>query len=241
MRALSAIAHEIARFPKAVFGYNKVILSKMDYEEYWESVGEIEWEIPRILVICDLIEEGSSVLDLGCGDGKLLATLVAQRKVKATGIDISKEALRLARNRGLTDLHLADIGTPGFAITNEYDYIIATEVLEHIPNPEDVLTKAKGHFRRALIVSVPNVGYYTHRLRLLFGRFPLQWMRHAGEHLRFWTLRDFHWWVNLQGYRINKAAPPAQGFPLLYRLWPSLFANQMIFVLETVPGEQGES
>ena len=231
VRTLSAIAHEIGRFPKAVIGYNRVVLSKMNYDEYWELFGEIEGEVPRTVVICDLIEEGASVLDLGCGDGTLLATLVAQRKAKASGSDISKEALRLARNRGLTDLWLADLSSPEFAITDEYDYITITEVLEHIPNPEDVLAKVRGHFRRALIVSVPNVGYYTHRIRLLFGRFPLQWGEHPAQHLRFWTVRDFHWWIKLQDYRIIKAVPP-QGFPILYRLWPSLLADQIVFVLE---------
>ena len=231
VRALPAIVREIGRFPKAVLGYNRVVLSKMDYEEYWKLFGEIKGEVPRIEVICDLIEEGSSVLDLGCGDGKLLATLVAQRRVRASGIDISKEALRLARSHGLTDLQLANLSSPEFAIAGEYDYITITEVLEHIPDPEDVLAKVRRHFRKALIVSVPNVGYYTHRIRLLFGRFPLQWGEHPAQHLRFWTVHDFRWWIKLQGYRIIKAVPP-QGFPILYRLWPSLFADQIVFVLE---------
>ena len=231
LRTLSAMAREVARFPKAVFGYNRVVLSKMDYGAYWQFIGEVEGEVPRIQVICDWVEEGASVLDLGCGDGKLLATLVAQRKVRASGVDISGEALRLAKGRGLTDLRLADLASPDFAIMGEYDYIIITEVLEHIPNPEDVLARVRGRFRRALIVSVPNVGYYTHRIRLLFGRFPLQWGQHPAQHLRFWTLRDFRWWTELQGYGIIKAVPP-QGFPILYRLWPSLFADQVVFVLQ---------
>ena len=228
---LLAIAREVARLPRAVFGYKRVVLSKMDYDEYWQSYGEIEGQVPRIEVICDLIEEGASVLDLGCGDGTLLATLVAQREVKASGIDISEEALRLARRRGLTDVRLANLSLPEFAIAGEYDYITVTEVLEHIANPEDLLAKVRGHFRRTLIVSVPNVGYYTHRIRLLFGQFPLQWGQHPAQHLRFWTLRDFRWWTKLQAYRIIKAVP-AQGFPILFRLWPSLFVDQVVFVLE---------
>jgi hypothetical protein len=39
---LLAIAREVARLPRAVFGYNRVVLSKMDYDEYWQSHGEIE-------------------------------------------------------------------------------------------------------------------------------------------------------------------------------------------------------
>jgi methionine biosynthesis protein MetW len=178
-----------------------------------------------------LIGEGTSVFDLGCGDGTLLATLVAQRKVKPSGVDISQEALRLAKDRALTDLQLADVVSPEFTVAGEYDYITITEVLKHIPNPEDLLAKVKGHFRKALIVSVPNVGYYTHRLRLLFGRFPLQWGQHPAQHLRFWTISDFLWWIKLQGYRIIEVIP-AQGFPGLYRLWPGLFADQVVFVLK---------
>jgi methionine biosynthesis protein MetW len=242
MRVLLAIAREFARFPRAVFGYQPLKLSQMDYEHYWKVRAKpVHQPPPRISVICDLVEKGSTVLDLGCGDGELIAALVAKRNVVADGVDISREALLLAEARGLINLEQANLSSPAFKINSEYDYIILTEVLEHIPNPEDLLAKARGHFRKGLIVSVPNVGYYTHRIRLLLGRFPLQWTLHPGEHLRFWTVCDFSWWVKLQGYRVTKVVPPPQGFPILYRLWPSLFADQVVFVLDIAGQEQGKA
>ena len=224
------LAREIGRLPRVIFGYNPVVLSAMDYDEYWDEVGEHQADNPRIAIICEMCEEGASVLDLGCGDGRLLARLVSQRNVRASGMDISTEALRIASKRGLTDLQQVDLMSPSFELSSEHDYIVCTEVLEHVAHPERVLAKVRGHFRKALIVSVPNTGYYPQRLRLLFGKFPLQWGRHPGEHLRFWTVSDFRWWVELQGYEIIHAVA-ADGFPLLLRIWPSLFANQMVFVL----------
>ena len=67
--------------------------------------------------------------------------------------------------------------------------------------------------------------------RLLLGRFPLQWLAHPGEHLRFWTHVDFLWWANCLGYRVQTAIP-YQGTPFLKRLWPNLFASGIVYVLE---------
>jgi len=64
-------------------------------------------------------------------------------------------------------------------------------------------------------------------LKLLLGRFPLQWLAHLVEHLRFWFL----WWANWLGYRVQ-AAIPYQGTPFLKRLWPNLFASGVVYVLE---------
>lgn len=202
----------------------------MDYDAYWSDIGKFEWLPPRVPIIAERIEVGASVLDLGCGEGALLAYLANVRHAQVSGIDVSVRALELSRQKGLQDLRRADLSAPDFGLEGCYDYIVITETLEHIPNPEDLMQKLIGHFSKAVLVSIPNIGFYKHRLRLLFGRFPQQWGKHPGEHLRFWTLIDFRWWVRRVGYVVQEMVP-TNGFPRLFRTMPGLFAEQVVFVL----------
>jgi hypothetical protein len=160
----------------------------------------------------------------------LLAYLADVRQARVSGIDLSERALELSKQKGLKDLQRADLSAPDFELKGCFDYIVITEVLEHIPNPEDLMRKLIGHFSQAVLVSIPNIGFYKYRLRLLSGRFPQQWGRHPGEHLRFWTLADFQWWVRLLGYEVREIVP-TNGVPRLFRSMPGLFAKQIVFVL----------
>ena len=138
-------------------------------------------------------------------------------------------------------VHCQDITQPNFEIKRAYDYIVMTDVLEHIPNPEDVLIKIKDNFNKCLIVSVPNTGFILDRLRLLFGRFPKQWLVHPGEHLRFWTFKDFismceqlgfclkeYYGVEIESYEIK---------PKLWKWKPKLFSKDILYVIERSKGE----
>jgi methionine biosynthesis protein MetW len=189
------------------------------------------FQLDRARTIAGVVSQGASVLDVGCGDGAILQYLIEHRAVDAHGIDISDRAVIHCRAQGL-DVQLANVTQPeALATLAEYDYIILSEIIEHIPTPENLLDGLRSHVRQAFIISVPNTGYIWHRLRLLLGRFPLQWLAHPGEHLRFWTRADFLWWANWLGYRVQ-AAIPYQGTPGLKHLWPNLFASGMVFVLE---------
>lgn len=199
----------------------------MDYGTYWEMRGEFGYST-RYKVFAELIEAGATVLDIGCGEGSTLAYLREQRSIKGEGVDISEAGLKMCAQKGI-HAERADISSPSFSVAKTYDYIIISEVLEHIPAPEVLLEKVKGKFRKGLIISVPNTGYYLYRLRLLFGHFPVQWTLHPGEHLRFWTLQDFRSWLDDAGYRPLKLRTHT-GFLFLYRVWPSLFADSLVFL-----------
>lgn len=236
-RGVQVAAKLLWELPKEIWDYKPLSLDRMDYDMYWNEIGGSVGLAPRVSVIAERIEMGTSVLDLGCGDGTLLAYLAATRQSKVSGIDVSERALALARQKGLEDLRQVDLSDPDFRLEGCYNYVVITEVLEHVPNPEDLMCKLVGHFNRKLFVSIPNIGFYTHRLRLLFGRFPQQWGKHPGEHLRFWTLSDFRWWATHLGYRVLEMVP-TNGFPRLFRILPGLFAKQVVFVLEP-SGEGG--
>jgi len=225
----------------SLFGYHRPGSLIVDYDGYWarkraSSMGSLSaFQLDRVRAIVEAMPPRVSVLDAGCGDGAILQYLIEHKAVDAHGVDISERAVAHCRAQGL-DVWLADVTQPEVLNTlTEYDYIILSEVIEHVPAPEGLLDSLRGHVRQAFIVSVPNTGYIWHRLRLLLGRFPLQWLAHPGEHLRFWTHIDFLWWADWLGYRV-RAAVPYQGVPLLKHLWPNLFASGIIYILEPGAG-----
>ncbi len=110
--------------------------------------------------------------------------------------------------------------------------MILSEIIEHVPDPESLLDSLRPFARQAIIVSIPNTGFHQHRLRLLLGRFPLQWVVTPGEHLRYWTLADFRWWARQIGFEIS-AEIPYEGTPILKSIYPSLFAAAFVYVLRS--------
>jgi len=218
-----------------IFFYATPRLESMDYSGYWLTRGESTYT-RRYSLFSELIEPGSSLFDIGCGDGCAIRHLTEERGVSGEGVDLSAPAVEIAVRKG-TKASVADITAPDFRITGTYDYILISEVIEHIGKPEDLVRKTKGHFRKGLIISIPNTGHYIHRLRLLFGRFPVQWMIHPGEHLRFWTLRDFKKWADWLGFEIV-AHKSNTGFIGLYHLFPGLFADNLVFLLREKTGRK---
>jgi 2-polyprenyl-3-methyl-5-hydroxy-6-metoxy-1,4-benzoquinol methylase len=97
------------------------------------------------------------------------------------------------------------------------------EVLEHIPNPEKFIKTISKKAKKGVFFSVPNTGYISYRLRLLFGAFPMQWNIHPGEHLRFWTYRDLKWWLNELDLADRSEIYVYQGIPLLNKIYKGLF------------------
>jgi len=207
-----------------------------DYDAYWDSRGNSEATRAIIARRCAPVAEecrpGESVLDVGCGLG-VLCTMLRDRGCAAVGIDISTRAVEQCRDAGI-DAHVVDVSTSALASflgDRTFDVICCTEVLEHLPNPEDVMRCLGDHARRAIIISVPNAGHWRERLRLLLGRAPLTCVvRNAGEHLRLWTLRDFREWADWLGFECRKVVglTPGGRKP---KAVPSLWATQVMYVL----------
>jgi methionine biosynthesis protein MetW len=148
-----------------------------------------------LVAIAELITEGSRVLDIGCGDGSLLALLEKTRKVRGRGIELSQRGVNECVARGLSvvqgdaDADLADYPDNGF------DFIILSQTLQATHRPRHVLEEMLRIGSKA-VVSFPNFGHWRVRTLLgLTGRMPVTralpvpWYETPNIH--FCTIRDF--------------------------------------------------
>lgn len=206
--------------------------NNFDYEVYWKN-REAKDEIhSRFHVIKKIIGREKKIAEIGCGNGFLLEFLRESCDAQCQGYDISEKAINITKSRNI-EAEVLDLNTDTFNIGNKYDYIILSEVIEHLPKPEDVILKLQNHCKNGLIISIPNTGYIRDRFRLFFGLFPLQWAFHPSEHLRFWTIRDFKWWVKSLDLQLI-GTYPANGITVLnlYKIWPNLFARNVVYLLK---------
>lgn len=211
-------------------------MQKLDaaYDAYWHArdMSALNaFQAARVKLLSYEISSDQSVMDVGCGTGVILSELKKRgHRGMLNGVDSSSEALAHAKQFDI-DVHRGNIlDVTMRAALPVTDIIMFLEVLEHMAQPEDILAWAVSHARSKVIFSVPNTGYIFHRLRLLFGRFPLQWKSHPSEHVRFWTVRDMKWWLSSLGYA-NATVRVYKGIPFLNSLFPSLFGQGMFVVI----------
>ena len=192
-------------------------------------------------VIMDLIEDGSSVLDLGCGDGGLLWLLVKRKRVRGRGIDISQQAIQRCVMRGVSacqedmERSLSEYGDDSF------DYVVLNQSLQQAVRLEEVLKEALRVGRR-VIVGVPNFAYYRARLQMFVtGRTPvtpsLPHMWYDTPNLHFLSLSDFVVYCRERHYAIERAV--YLDGERTVRFMPNLRAQTGVFLLSvgerTVP------
>lgn len=208
-----------------------------DYDEYWDNRGFHAPSTRRAQKIAAHVKPKSSFLDVGFGDGTVMEHLLQHNDPKrVVGIDISQRAVDYVKKKGL-EAYAFDVLSPEFATFlkgKKFDYIIITEVLEHIQDAETVIETLRKHVNKAIFVSIPNAGFFVGRIRFLMGRFPLVMIQqHVKEHIRFWTLKDFLYWADYHGFKVDKVIV-SSGLGVKYlsflEKWrPSLFADQLIY------------
>ncbi len=123
-------------------------------------------------IIFDNIEKGSSVLDLGCGDGELLKFLKEKKECRTQGIEISEELVYKCVEKGLNVIHGdIDTGLPEYS-DKSFDYVILNQSLQQVLHFENVFDEALRVGKNA-IVGIPNFAYWPGRFQLFFlGLYP---------------------------------------------------------------------
>jgi methionine biosynthesis protein MetW len=189
--------------------------------------------------VADLVAPKSRLLDVGCGDGALLAYLKIFRQVDGRGLELSMSKVRAAVSQGLPviqgnlETDLADYPTGAF------DYVVLSQTLQATHNPRLVLEELLRIGTRA-IVSFPNFGYWRVRLSLLFGgRMPVTgvlanpWFDTPNIHLC--TISDFIDLARTMNIKIEQSFAldrmgRRQGFEATERK-ANLLSEQALFVL----------
>ena len=225
---------QLFNFPVCHWANDKSI----DYSSYWkvrskkgkDDLALSDWQKERADIVLGFVKKDSSVIDLGCGNGAVLNYFKNKANIKGIGVDVSSQVLEKAKQNGLQTV-VADISnSEELKKLPKADFVTAFELLEHVPSSENLLHNLEKIAKQGIVFSVPNTGYYLHRLRLLFGRFPLQWIAHPGEHLRFWTKKDMCSWLGQQNF--NYELNMYQGLPGLKKIWSSLFAQGMLIYIK---------
>lgn len=186
-------------------------------------------------VVADLIPQGATVLDVGCGEGELLSWLQHEKKVAGRGMELSQAGVNRCIARGLSVIQ-GDADTDlEFYPDGAVDYAVLSQTLQTLRAPDKVLSELLRIARHA-IVSVPNFGHWKNRLYLLTrGRMPVtstlsyQWFDTPNIH--FCTISDFVELCERQGFIIEKR------FYVTHQGMPANFRNKGMFA--NLLGEQG--
>lgn len=146
-------------------------------------------------LIYDWIPAGSRVLDLGCGDGELLAALVAHKQCSGYGVEIKTDSVIAAISRGVNVIQ-ADLenGLEAFG-DNTFDVIVLSQTIQSMRDTE-IMLRGLTRVAKEAIVTFPNFGYWHNRLQIALGgrmpvseRMPYHWYNTPNIHLC--TLKDF--------------------------------------------------
>ena len=159
-------------------------------------------------VIANLLPNNTRVLDVGCGDGSLMNFLKKEKNIEVRGLELNQDNVQQCIRKGLpviqgnaeTELHQFP--------DQSFDYVVLSQTLQAFYEPEEVL-KNLLRIGKAVIVSIPNFGYWKVRMKLLFfGEMPVTktlpntWYNTPNLHMC--TIKDLFKFCNEKDINIKK-------------------------------------
>jgi methionine biosynthesis protein MetW len=184
----------------------------------------------NLLAIAALVPHGSRVLDLGCGDGALLAHLQQHKACTGYGVELDDNNVLACVQRGVNVLQLnLDKGLRVFG-DQSFDVVLQIDTLQHLRNAETMLRET-ARVGRTGIVAFPNFGHWPNRLSVLQGRMPVtkrlpyQW--YDTPNIRVGTFADFADLAHKNKLQVLDQFGLQNGQEV--RLWPNAMASTAVF------------
>lgn len=192
---------------------------------------------PQFAQIVSWVPRGLTVLDIGCGDGVLGATLIKEKSCHVWGFDLDSIGVKEAKRKGVRAVvHNANKRFP--YKTNQFDVAICNEVLEFVEDPNLVISEAL-RVAGTAIIEFPNFGFWLYRIQLLLGHFPRfalyghQWWN--TRQTKFFSYADFLQLPSMQHTTIGRIAGidwRNRGVSYLATRLPNLFARSVIIEIK---------
>ncbi len=186
-------------------------------------------------LISDWIPHNATLLDLGCGDGTLLAHLKAHKQTAGYGLEINQDNLAACFEKGVNVLEQDLDGGLGNFQDHRFDYVVMTQALQAVLRPDQILNEMVRVGREA-IITFPNFGHWKVRAYLgLKGRMPVssalpyEWYNTPNIHLC--TVQDFETHCRKHGIRIleRQVINRNHRTSVLSKWWPNLFGEIAIY------------
>ena len=187
-------------------------------------------DIHTMHAIAELVPHGSRVLDLGCGDGAMLAHLQKTRGCTGYGVELNDANVQacVARGVNVIQLNLEE----GLAVFGDasFDVVLQIDTLQHLRNAE-IMLRETARVGRIGIVAFPNFGHWPNRLAVLRGRMPVtrvlpyQW--YDTPNIRVGTLQDFEALALQNRLQILDQFGLQDGQEI--RFWPNARASRAVF------------
>ncbi len=182
--------------------------------------------------IARLVPQGSRVLDLGCGNGELLAYLMTHRGCHGYGVEIDDSKVLACIERGVNVLQLnLEDGLNTFE-DQSFDVVLQIDTLQHLRNAQTMLLET-ARVGRIGVVAFPNFAHWPNRLSVLQGRMPVtkrlpyQW--YDTPNIRVGTFADFEVLARRNGLTVQDSFGLQDGQEV--RLLPNLRASTAVFRL----------
>lgn len=176
------------------------------------------------------VPNGARVLDLGCGDGRLLDLLHKRKGCRGYGVDINDANVLACARRGVDVLQFnLDEGLSMFA-DQSFDVVLQVDTLQHLRNARVMLSETV-RVGRSGIVAFPNFGHWPNRMAVLGGRMPvndrLPYEWYDTPNIRVGTFHDFQALANELGLRVEQACGLHRG--QVRTFWPNALASTALF------------